>query len=98
MKDASRVKTPTLLVVGEQDMRVPMMQSVEMYRALMANRVPTRLIIAPREPHQWGELRHQLYKANAELEWFERHVSGRAHTWERPPGEEPAASRAAVLP
>ena len=27
--------------------------------------------------HQWQELRHQLFKANAELEWFERYVMGR---------------------
>jgi len=87
MKDAVRVKTPTLLIVGEEDMRVPMMQSVEMYRALRAGGVPSRLIVAPREPHQWGELRHQLYKANVELEWFERYVMGRPYVWEVAPAE-----------
>ena len=45
--------------------------------------------IAPREAHQWGELRHQLFKANAELEWFERYVMGRAHVWEVAPGDPP---------
>jgi dipeptidyl aminopeptidase/acylaminoacyl peptidase len=87
LKDVAKVRTPTLFVVGENDPRVPMMQAVEMYRGLRANGVTTRLLVAPREGHQWGELRHQLYKANAELEWFERHVVGRSYRWERAPGD-----------
>jgi hypothetical protein len=55
----------------------------EMYRALLSNGVPTKLYIAPREPHGWTELRHQLFKVNVELEWFEKYVTGRAYTWER---------------
>jgi dipeptidyl aminopeptidase/acylaminoacyl peptidase len=85
LKDVARVRTPTLLIAGENDARVPMAQAIEMYRALTANGVETRLYVAPREGHQWGELRHQLFKANAELEWFERHVLGRTYTWERAP-------------
>jgi len=86
------VRTPTLFVVGESDARVPMMQAVEMYRGLRANGVATRLLVAPREGHQWGELRHQLSKANAELEWFERHLFGRDYRWERAPGDPPEAA------
>jgi dipeptidyl aminopeptidase/acylaminoacyl peptidase len=85
LKDAARVRTPTLFVAGEEDARVPLAQSVEMYRALRSHGVPTRLLVAPREGHQWVELRHQIYKANAELEWFERHVMGRAYAWEHAP-------------
>jgi dipeptidyl aminopeptidase/acylaminoacyl peptidase len=88
LKDAAQVKTPTLFFVGQDDARVPMPQSVEMYRSLVANGVPTRLYVAPREGHQWAELRHQLYKANAELEWFERYVMDRSYTWEQAPGDD----------
>jgi dipeptidyl aminopeptidase/acylaminoacyl peptidase len=87
LKDASNVTTPTLFVVGQEDPRVPLAQSIEMYRALKSNDVPVRLIVAPREGHQWGELRHQIFKANAELEWFERYVMGRSYAWERPPAD-----------
>ncbi len=87
LKYASRVTTPTLFLVGDMDIRVPPPQSVEMYRALKSNGVPTRLYIAPREPHVWQELRHQLFKMNVELDWFERHVMNRTHVWETPPGE-----------
>lgn len=87
LKDAARITTPTLLIAGESDGRVPFEQSLEMYRALKANDVPTHLWVAPREGHQWSELRHQLSKANVELEWFERYVRERPYVWERAPGD-----------
>jgi dipeptidyl aminopeptidase/acylaminoacyl peptidase len=82
------VKTPTLFFVGERDPRVPMPQSVEMYRALKSNGVDTHLYIAPREPHGWAELRHQLFKLNAEIEWFEKYATKRPFTWEKVPAED----------
>jgi dipeptidyl aminopeptidase/acylaminoacyl peptidase len=85
MKDAANVKTPTLLFVGENDPRVPKEQSIEMYRALKANGVPTHLYIAPREPHLWGEFRHQIFKANTEMAWFERYALGRTYVPEQTP-------------
>lgn len=88
LKDIANVKTPTLVLVGEQDVRVPPPQSVELYRALKSNGVPTRLYMAPREPHGWQELRHQLFKVNVELDWFERHATKRPYAWEKAPGGE----------
>ena len=86
----SKVKTPTLFIVGEKDPRVPLPQSVEMYQALKSLGVPTRLYVAPREPHGWTELRHQLFKVNVELEWFERWVTKRPYTWETAPERDDA--------
>jgi dipeptidyl aminopeptidase/acylaminoacyl peptidase len=88
LKDVANVKTPTIFFVGEKDPRVPMPQSIEMYQALKSLGVPTRLYVAPREPHGWAELRHNLTKLNAEIEWFEKHVTRRAFTWEKAPGDE----------
>jgi dipeptidyl aminopeptidase/acylaminoacyl peptidase len=85
LKDAANVKTPTLFFVGENDQRVPEEQSVEMYRALKSHDVPTHLYRAPREGHQWQELRHQIDKANKEIEWFERYALGRTYTPEQTP-------------
>jgi dipeptidyl aminopeptidase/acylaminoacyl peptidase len=85
LKDVSKVKTPTLFFIGENDPRVPMPQSIEMFRALAQNGVPTHLYVAPREGHTWGELRHQIFKANTELEWFEKYARGRTYVWEKTP-------------
>ncbi len=85
IKDAALVKTPTLFFVGENDVRVPLAQSVEMYRALKSHDVPTHLYVAPREGHQWQELRHQIFKANTELAWFSHYALGTRYTAEVAP-------------
>ena len=85
LKDIANATTPTLLLVGDSDSRVPMAQSIEMYQALKSIGVPTRLLVAPREGHQWGELRHLLAKGNAELEWFEKYARNRTYTSEKTP-------------
>ena len=85
LRDVAKVKTPTIFIVGEKDPRVPLAQSIEMHRALKSLGVPTTLYVAPREPHGFVELRHQLTKINVELEWFERWVTKRPYTWETAP-------------
>ncbi len=85
LKYIANVKTPTIIFVGEDDVRVPPPQSVELYRALKSNGTPTRLYLAPREPHGWVELRHELFKMNAELDWFEKYTMGRQYSWEPVP-------------
>ena len=87
LKDIHRVTTPTIVLVGENDVRVPPPQSVELYRALRSNGVDTHLYIAPREGHGWRELRHALFKVNVEIDWFERHVRGVEYRWETAPGD-----------
>lgn len=91
LKDVAKVTTPTIFLVGQEDVRVPPPQSIEMYRALKSLGVPTHLYMAPREPHGWGELRHELFKVNVELDWFERHVTKRSYAWEKAPGDAPQA-------
>jgi hypothetical protein len=48
--------------------------------------------VAPREPHSWTELRHQLFKVNAELDWFERWVTKRPYAWETAPERDDAGA------
>jgi dipeptidyl aminopeptidase/acylaminoacyl peptidase len=82
---AAKVTTPTLFFVGQSDARVTMAQSIEMYRALKSHDVPTHLYVASREGHMWLEPRHVLFKANTELEWFEKYAMGRSYVWEKAP-------------
>ncbi len=87
LRYAANVTTPTLFLVGQDDPRVPLPQSVEMYRALKYNGVPTRLWVAPREGHGWSELRHVLFRVQVELEWFQKWLSSGSYTWESAPGD-----------
>jgi dipeptidyl aminopeptidase/acylaminoacyl peptidase len=48
---AARFKTPMLLSVGENDYRVPMNNTLEMYSVLQRMRVPTRMLVWPDENH-----------------------------------------------
>ena len=78
-------RTPTLLLVGEKDVRVPTAQSIEMLRALRGSGVEAELLVFPGEPHTLKTPRHQLHKVNSELAWFERHLFGRTYEMEKPP-------------
>lgn len=83
LKDIANVTTPTMIIVGGADIRVPKQQSIELYRALISNGVETDLYIVPREQHGWKELRHKLSKMNVEMSWFEKYVHGRSFTWHK---------------
>jgi dipeptidyl aminopeptidase/acylaminoacyl peptidase len=83
-----QAKTPTLILCGENDRRVPLPQSVEMYRGLKANGVPTELVIFPRSGHGPRELRHRLYRWNKEFQWLEKYIMGRDFQFEKPPVSE----------
>lgn len=80
MKDAWRVTTPTLFFNGAEDVRVPPTQAIMMYRGIRATGTPTRLYLAPGEPHGYRKPTHQLFKINTELEWFARHALEKDYT------------------
>lgn len=48
---AANFKTPMLLSVGENDFRVPLSNTLEMYAVLQRMKVPTRLLVWPDENH-----------------------------------------------
>ena len=51
MNYAANFKTPTLVIHGEIDYRVPVEQGIEFYVALQSNNVPSRLVLYPDENH-----------------------------------------------
>jgi len=69
-----QARTPTLIVHGEADDRVHPEQSLELYTALRLKRIPTRLVLYPREPHGLDERAHQLDYIDRVLAWFRTHV------------------------
>ncbi len=69
---AASFQTPMLLSVGENDYRVPMNNTLEMYAVLQRMRVPTRLLVWPDENH-WivkGENSRTFYRELAD--WLAR--------------------------
>lgn len=80
LKDAWRVKTPTLFFAGARDVRVPPTQSIMLHRGLKAAGVETRLYLAPGEPHNFRKPSHQLFKMNTELAWYAHYALGEVFT------------------
>lgn len=48
------VRTPTLLLHGKEDVRVPQIQSQQFYQALRTRKIPTRFVSYPGEEHSFG--------------------------------------------
>ena len=72
---AASFQTPMLLSAGENDHRVPMNNTLEMYTALQRMRVPTRLLVWPDENH-WilkGENSRAFYREVHE--WLARFLT-----------------------
>jgi dipeptidyl aminopeptidase/acylaminoacyl peptidase len=70
---AGNVKTPTMLMTGEMDLRTPMPQTEEFYMALRVLKVPTAMVRFQNEWHGTSStpsnfLRTQLYLR----EWFDK--------------------------
>ena len=72
LKYIRNVKTPLLLLHGQQDNDVHLTQAEEMYTALRQRGVEAELVIYPREGHGFRESKHQVDRLNRSLEWFDR--------------------------
>ncbi|MBI4513292.1 MAG: prolyl oligopeptidase family serine peptidase, partial [Gemmatimonadetes bacterium] len=73
------VKTPTLVMTGELDLRTPMPQSEEYFAALKMRGVPTTLLRFKEEYHGTGSkpsnfVRTLLYM----LDWYGKHGDEKA--------------------
>jgi dipeptidyl aminopeptidase/acylaminoacyl peptidase len=67
-------KTPSLVLHGEADLRVPVSQGWEFYNGLKALGVETEMVVYPREPHGIGERAHQLDLLKRVLAWYDKHL------------------------
>jgi dipeptidyl aminopeptidase/acylaminoacyl peptidase len=70
----TNVKTPTLIVHGDEDARVHPAQGMEFFRALKVLGVPVCFVRYPREKHSFVERAHQIDLMNRILDWFERYL------------------------
>jgi dipeptidyl aminopeptidase/acylaminoacyl peptidase len=68
------VKTPTLLLTGENDVIDPIGQCQQFYRGLRRYGVETEFVIYPREGHGIREERHRIDLLNRILAWFDKYI------------------------
>jgi dipeptidyl aminopeptidase/acylaminoacyl peptidase len=71
---AKNVKTPTLIVHGEQDACVPVIQAHTFYRALEEQGIPVELVVYPRAGHGLSEREHMHDYGQRMLDWFDRYL------------------------
>ena len=69
-----QVTTPTQVIHGEKDFRVPFTQGQEFYVALKRKGVPTEMVVYPRTPHGPREPKLLMDVSDRILTWFEQHM------------------------
>lgn len=75
---APKVKTPTLLMTGNRDLRTPLAQAEEFYSALKYFHVPTRLVVMKDEFHGTTSKPSNMLRTIEYLDgWFAEHDPGR---------------------
>lgn len=72
---AGSIKTPTLLITGEQDHRTPISQTEQMFGALKLRGVDTQMVRLPGAGHGMGRPSQWLQSILAPIDWFERYRS-----------------------
>lgn len=74
---AGQVRTPTLVIHSEDDLRCPIDQAEKYFATLRLNGVDTEMLIFPGENHELsrsGRPRHRVERFDAIVEWFGRHL------------------------
>jgi dipeptidyl aminopeptidase/acylaminoacyl peptidase len=63
-------KTPTMVVHGEKDYRVPVTQGMQLFTALQSRKIPSRFLYFPDEGHWVQKPRNSLYWYQAVINWL----------------------------
>jgi dipeptidyl aminopeptidase/acylaminoacyl peptidase len=68
--ELGKFKTPTLVIAGENDFRVPYTQSLEFFNTLQREGVPSKLVIFPDEGHWVLKPQNSQFWYKTFLEWL----------------------------
>ena len=69
-----KVKTPTLIIVGDSDGECPAPQSYEFWHGVKAQGVETQLVVYEHEGHLFAKPQHQRDVIERTLAWFDAHL------------------------
>ncbi len=78
---AKNFRTPTLVITGEKDFRVPYTQSLEFFTALRRQGVPARLVVFPNASH-WPSWYDMAFYYLVHADWFHRYLGGDPPPWD----------------
>jgi dipeptidyl aminopeptidase/acylaminoacyl peptidase len=70
---ANKIKTPTLILHARDDRRCPLPMGKAFHQALLANEVPTQMVIYPNEGHGIRQPRHREDVYRRVLAWFAKY-------------------------
>jgi dipeptidyl aminopeptidase/acylaminoacyl peptidase len=72
--ELGKFKTPTLVIAGERDYRVPYTQSLEFFSALQRQGVPSKLVVFPDEGHWILKPQNAQFWYKTFLDWVATYV------------------------
>lgn len=72
--ELGKYKTPTLVIAGEKDYRVPYTQSLEFFSALQRQGVPSKLVVFPDEGHWVLKPQNSQFWYKTFLDWLALYV------------------------
>ncbi len=74
---AAAFKTPTLVVHGQSDLRVPVNHGLELYHTLLNKGVPSRFVYYPNENHWILKPQNSVFWYQQVKTWFDEHAPAR---------------------
>ena len=69
-----KYKTPTLVIAGEKDYRVPYTQSLEFFNSLQRQGVPSKLVVFPDEGHWVNKPANAQFWYKTFIEWVDKYA------------------------
>jgi dipeptidyl aminopeptidase/acylaminoacyl peptidase len=70
---AANFKTPTLVIHGQTDLRVPVNHGLELYQTLLMKGVPSRFVYFPNENHWVLKPQNSVFWYQQVQKWFQEH-------------------------
>ena len=80
----TKFQTPTLVIHGENDFRVPFTQSMQLFTALQLREVPSKFLYFPDEGHWILKPRNSIHWYETVIGWFDQWIE-RIHRPRTPP-------------
>ena len=89
-------RTPTLVVHGQKDYRVPVTQAMQLFTALQLRKTPSQFLYFPDEGHWILKPRNSIYWHETVIDWLKRWIDQPYRKPRRQAGEPPVGAQGRV--